>query len=120
MYRILVASSNVSSLSDDDASSVWLDCTLTHFLVTRTLLMGSACSYLSQILHGCKNAYCDTPTCLSCSRRTASKPFRPPTQLTARALAHYLASQDKPRRGLCPHELNVAPESFEIGDSEED
>lgn len=71
-------------------------------------------SYLSQILYGCKNAYCNTPTCLSCSRRIASKPFRPPTQLTARALAHYLAIQDTPHRGLCPHELNVAPDTFEV------
>ncbi|KAF2130351.1 ubiquitin-protein ligase E3A, partial [Dothidotthia symphoricarpi CBS 119687] len=70
--------------------------------------------YLSQILHGCKSAYCDTSTCFSCNKRNASKPFRPPTQLTARALAHYLASQDNPHRGLCPHELKVAPSTFEI------
>jgi hypothetical protein len=71
-------------------------------------------SYLSQILHGCKSAYCETPTCLSSSRRNASKPTRPPTQLTARALAHYLASQGNPRQGLCPHELKVLPASLEI------
>ena len=69
---------------------------------------------MSQILHGCKCAYCDTPTCLSSNRRNGSKPYRPPTQLTARALAHYLASQDNPRRGLCPHELKVPPSSVEI------
>lgn len=71
-------------------------------------------SYLSQILHGCKSAYCDTPTCVSSQRRNASRPFRPPTELTARALAYFLASQDNPHRGLCPHELRVAPSSFEI------
>jgi hypothetical protein len=37
--------------------------------------------------------------------------------LTATALAHYLAGQDNPNRGLCPHQLKVAPESFEITDS---
>ncbi|KAL1794520.1 hypothetical protein ACET3X_007941 [Alternaria dauci] len=73
--------------------------------------------YLSQILDGCKSAYCDTPTCLSSSKRNASKPLRPPTLLTAVALAHYLAGQDNPRRGLCPHELKVLPESFEIANS---
>jgi hypothetical protein len=72
------------------------------------------CSYLSQILHGCKDAYCTTPTCLSCQNRNASRPVRPPTQLTARALAHYLAGQDDPRRGLCPHELKVLPSTLEI------
>ncbi|KAG9193885.1 hypothetical protein G6011_03920 [Alternaria panax] len=73
--------------------------------------------YLSQILHGCKSAYCHVPTCLSSSKRDASKPHRPPTLLTATALAHYLAGQDNPNRGLCPHELNVAPESFEIANN---
>jgi hypothetical protein len=72
------------------------------------------CSYLSQILHGCKSAYCDTTTCFSRNKRGASKPYRPPTLLTARALAHFLASQSNPYRGLCPHELKVAPSSLEI------
>ncbi|KAI4909875.1 uncharacterized protein J4E92_010491 [Alternaria infectoria] len=66
------------------------------------------------ILHGCKSAYCDTPTCLSSGKRNASRPHRPPTLLTATALAHYLAGQDNPNRGLCPHELKIAPESFDI------
>ncbi|KAF3006511.1 hypothetical protein E8E13_005009 [Curvularia kusanoi] len=69
--------------------------------------------YLSQIRHGCKSAYCDTPTCLSGNKRGAAKPYRPPTELTARALAHYLASQDNPHRGLCPHELKVPPMALE-------
>ncbi|KAH3943024.1 hypothetical protein HBH70_045480 [Parastagonospora nodorum] len=72
------------------------------------------CHYLSQILHGCKSAYCTTPTCLSCQKRNAPRPVRPPTQLTARALAHYLARHDDPRRGLCPHELRVEPDSLQI------
>ncbi len=70
--------------------------------------------YLSQILHGCKSAYCHTPSCLSSNKRNASRPVRPPTQLTARILAHYLASQDNPRRGLCPHELKVPPDALEV------
>jgi hypothetical protein len=70
--------------------------------------------YLSQILHGCTNAHCTTPTCLSCNKRLASRPFRPPTQLTARALAFYLASQDHPRRAICPHPLKVDPSSSEL------
>lgn len=90
-------------------------CVRLRFLtvILGTVLTGGV-RYLSQILYGCKSAYCDTPTCLSCSKRTSSKPFRPPTQLTARTLAHYLASQGNPHAGLCPHELKVAPESFEI------
>jgi hypothetical protein len=69
---------------------------------------------MSQILHGCKNAYCDTPTCFSSNKRHASRPYRPPTQLTATTLAHYLASQDNPNRALCPHELQVSASSFEV------
>ncbi|KAF2264692.1 hypothetical protein CC78DRAFT_463070 [Lojkania enalia] len=70
--------------------------------------------YISQILYGCKCRFCITPTCLSCKKRLAAKPFRAPTQLTARALAHFLASQDNPHQALCPHELNVPPDSLEI------
>jgi hypothetical protein len=66
------------------------------------------------MLHGCNSAYCDTPTCLSAQKRNTTRPLRPPTQLTARAIAHYLASQDDPSRGLCPHELKVPPASLEI------
>ncbi|EUC49153.1 hypothetical protein COCMIDRAFT_85459 [Bipolaris oryzae ATCC 44560] len=73
--------------------------------------------YMSQILYGCKSPYCTTPTCLSSHKRNPSKPHRPPTHLTATALAHYLASQDDPERGLCPHDLNIAPSSFELGGS---
>jgi hypothetical protein len=57
---------------------------------------------------------CITPTCLSCNKRRVSRPFRAPTQLTARALAHFLASQDNPHHGLCPHQLNVDPDALEI------
>ncbi|KAF1967130.1 hypothetical protein BU23DRAFT_559677 [Bimuria novae-zelandiae CBS 107.79] len=70
--------------------------------------------YISQILYGCTSTFCTTPTCLSCNKRLVSKPFRPPTQLTARALAFYLASQDNPYCRLCPHDLNVDPDTLEI------
>ncbi|KAF2468522.1 uncharacterized protein BDR25DRAFT_304945 [Lindgomyces ingoldianus] len=70
--------------------------------------------YISQILYGCSNPYCTTPTCLSCKKRLTSKPFRAPTQLTARALAHFLASQDDPHTGLCPNQLKVSPSALEI------
>ncbi|KAF2116111.1 hypothetical protein BDV96DRAFT_645456 [Lophiotrema nucula] len=70
--------------------------------------------YISQILYGCKSAYCTTSTCLSCKKRLVTRPFRPPTQLTARALAHFLASQHDPHSSLCPHELKVPPASVEI------
>ncbi|KAF2735284.1 hypothetical protein EJ04DRAFT_543100 [Polyplosphaeria fusca] len=70
--------------------------------------------YLSQISYGCKSAYCTTSTCLSCKKRLNTRPFRAPTQLTARALAHFLASQDDPHQGLCPHELKVPPHTLEV------
>ena len=60
--------------------------------------------YNRQILYGCKNPYCETPTCLSRQKRVAKGPFRPYTLLSARTLATFLASQDHPERGLCPHQ----------------
>jgi hypothetical protein len=75
---------------------------------------------MSQILHGCKSAYCDTPTCFSSNKHNASRPYRPPTHLTASALAHYLASQDNPNRGLCPHELHMAPSALETANNIEE
>jgi hypothetical protein len=75
---------------------------------------------MSQILHGCKNAYCDTPTCFSSNKRNATRPYRPPTQLTATVLAHHLASQDNPNRALCPYELHIPPSSFEIANDIEE
>lgn len=60
--------------------------------------------YYQQILYGCTNSRCETPTCLSRQKRISKGPFRPYTVLSARALATHLASQDHPERGLCPHE----------------
>ncbi|KAF2804650.1 uncharacterized protein BDZ99DRAFT_149681 [Mytilinidion resinicola] len=70
--------------------------------------------YISQIQYGCEEPSCTTPTCLSCRKRDTSKPFKTPTQVTARALAHYLASQDNPHAGLCPNKLNILPSTLEI------
>ncbi|CAI6315465.1 unnamed protein product [Periconia digitata] len=75
--------------------------------------------FLVQILHGCTETYCTTPTCLSSSKRQTSRPFRAPTQLTARALAYYLASQDNPHRALCPHPLNSDPDDMVLDDGSE-
>ena len=60
--------------------------------------------YYRQILYGCTNPRCETPTCLSRQKRISKGPFRPYTVLSARALATHLASQDHPERGLCPYE----------------
>ena len=60
--------------------------------------------YYRQILYGCTNPRCETPTCLSRQKKTSKGPFRPYTVLSARALATHLASQDRPERGLCPYE----------------
>lgn len=66
--------------------------------------------YYSQLLYGCKNTECQTPTCLSCQKRLARSPFRRFTLLSARTLACFLASQDDPEKGLCPHESVIGAE----------
>lgn len=70
--------------------------------------------YLSQIQYGCEDSNCTTPTCLSCKKRLTSKPFRVPTPVTARTIAHYLASQDNPYAGLCCNTPKVLPSNLEI------
>ncbi|OKL56359.1 hypothetical protein UA08_08511 [Talaromyces atroroseus] len=57
--------------------------------------------YKHQILHGCENPNCRTPTCLNYQKRVAEGPFRSYTDLSARTLACYLASQDNPEKALC-------------------
>lgn len=74
-------------------------------------------SYISQILFGCKYEQCETPTCLTCRNRRANEaaePFRKPTELTARILAHCLAGQTNPQEGLCPNGLRVNPENLQV------
>ena len=63
-----------------------------------------------QILYGCKNANCQTPTCLSYQKRISKRPFRGFTILSARILAMFLASQDDSEENLCPHESRTLSE----------
>lgn len=63
-----------------------------------------------QILYGCKNANCQTPTCLSYQKRISKRPFRGFTVLSARILAMFLASQDDFEESLCPHESRTLSE----------
>jgi hypothetical protein len=67
------------------------------------LMLNNFClhRYKQQILYGCENPDCRTPTCLSFQKRATDGPFRQYTDLSARTLACYLASQDNAERGLC-------------------
>lgn len=60
--------------------------------------------YINQLLHGCKEPLCTTPTCFSYRKRVAEAPLRKFTALSARTVACYLASQDNPENGLCRNE----------------
>ncbi|KAF1956918.1 hypothetical protein CC80DRAFT_592942 [Byssothecium circinans] len=108
-------------VTDVDAAHRLLECSQLErqlrfqYLVRRIRRLNAyEISFLSQILNGCTSASCTTPTCLSCNKRLISRPFRPPTPLTARALAYYLASQPDPHGRLCPHQLKVDPNTLEI------
>ncbi|EDN10065.1 conserved hypothetical protein [Histoplasma mississippiense (nom. inval.)] len=57
--------------------------------------------YKSQLLYGCQDPFCTTPTCFSYRKRASDVPLRRFTELSARTVACYLASQDNPERGLC-------------------
>ncbi|OJD17204.1 hypothetical protein AJ78_02697 [Emergomyces pasteurianus Ep9510] len=57
--------------------------------------------YKNQLLYGCQDPFCATPTCFSYRRRVADAPLRRFTELSARTVACFLASQDNPERGLC-------------------
>lgn len=69
--------------------------------------------YKNQLLHGCEDPGCRTPTCASRRRRVSEGPYRRYTELSARTLACYLASLDDAESGLCcntpkiPSELTV-------------
>jgi hypothetical protein len=63
-----------------------------HLLVRR---------YKNQVLYGCQDPNCLTPTCASYRRRVTEGPFRRYTELSARTLACYLASLDNAENGLC-------------------
>ncbi|KAJ5721545.1 uncharacterized protein N7483_009479 [Penicillium malachiteum] len=57
--------------------------------------------YKNQLLHGCDDPGCPTPTCASRRRRLSEGPYRRYTELSARTLACYLASLDDAESGLC-------------------
>lgn len=57
--------------------------------------------YKNQVLYGCQDPNCLTPTCASYRRRVTEGPFRRYTELSARTLACYLASLDNAENGLC-------------------
>ena len=66
--------------------------------------------FVYQILYGCTNPACKTPTCLSYQKRTTKVPLRKLTPLSARTLACYLASESNPEAALCPNCPQVFPE----------
>ncbi|PYI11266.1 hypothetical protein BO78DRAFT_393232 [Aspergillus sclerotiicarbonarius CBS 121057] len=57
--------------------------------------------YKNQLLYGCQDPGCQTPTCASYRKRVTDGPFRRYTDLSARTLACYLASLDNAEDGLC-------------------
>ncbi|KAE8354497.1 hypothetical protein BDV28DRAFT_130808 [Aspergillus coremiiformis] len=67
--------------------------------------------YKNQLLHGCQDPSCSTPTCASYRRRATDGPFRRYTDLSARTLACYLASVDNAESGLCRNAPRV-PSDF--------
>lgn len=66
--------------------------------------------FIYQVLYGCTNTACTTPTCLSYQKRTTKTPLRKLTPLSARTIACYLASESNPEAALCPHCPQVFPE----------
>ncbi|KAH6685106.1 ubiquitin-protein ligase E3A [Plectosphaerella plurivora] len=60
--------------------------------------------YVLQLRYGCESDACTTPTCFTCRNRITGKtPIRRFNTTSARTLAVFLASQDSPEAGLCPH-----------------
>lgn len=72
--------------------------------------------YKNQLLYGCQDPGCCTPTCASYRRRTSEGPFRRYTELSARTLACYLASLDNAENGLCRNKPRIGSE-FRTQDS---
>ncbi|KAL8872391.1 MAG: hypothetical protein Q9174_001970 [Haloplaca sp. 1 TL-2023] len=60
----------------------------------------------SQVLHGCSNPRCRTPTCLTCQKRTTKRPLRSFTALSARTLATALALEGDVKKYLCPYNVS--------------
>ncbi|KAL4978665.1 hypothetical protein BDW66DRAFT_129306 [Aspergillus desertorum] len=66
--------------------------------------------YKNQVLYGCQDSNCQTPTCASYRRRVSEGPYRRYTDLSARTLACYLASLDNAETGLCRNPSRVHTE----------
>ncbi|CAI7667859.1 hypothetical protein N7533_005173 [Penicillium manginii] len=66
--------------------------------------------YKNQLLYGCDDPGCSTPTCASRRRRVSEGPYRRYTELSARTLACYLASLDDAESGLCRNAPKLSPE----------
>ncbi|KAI9835868.1 MAG: hypothetical protein M1819_001766 [Sarea resinae] len=66
--------------------------------------------YIGQLLYGCQEPACTTPTCLSFRKRIADAPLRKLTAISARTVACYLASEEDPEKSLCPHKPVIPPE----------
>ncbi|KAI9877698.1 MAG: hypothetical protein M1830_003105 [Pleopsidium flavum] len=80
-----------------------------HEIEQRRIFQSLVKRYIAQLLYGCQERYCITPTCLSYRRRVTDAPLRKFTALSARTVACYLASDDDPEKGLCPHEPARSP-----------
>ncbi|PTU24408.1 hypothetical protein P175DRAFT_0449885 [Aspergillus ochraceoroseus IBT 24754] len=66
--------------------------------------------YKNQLLYGCQDPGCQTPTCASYRKRVTEGPYRRYTELSARTLACYLASLDDAESGLCRNASRVPSE----------
>lgn len=73
--------------------------------------------YINQLLYGCQEPNCTTPTCFSYRRRVTDGPLRKLTELSARTVACYLASQDNPEYGLCHNEPAIRSDFHSPGGS---
>ncbi|KAL2818470.1 hypothetical protein BDW59DRAFT_151945 [Aspergillus cavernicola] len=66
--------------------------------------------YKNQLLYGCQDPNCQTPSCASYRRRVTEGPYRRYTELSARTLACYLASFNNAETGLCRNSPRVHSE----------
>ncbi|KAI5289737.1 hypothetical protein KEM54_003329 [Ascosphaera aggregata] len=54
------------------------------------------------LLQGCGSPDCAIPTCFTFRKRVSKAPVRRYTELSARSIAHFLASEENAEDGLCP------------------
>ena len=76
---------------------------LTSGLCCRTSSALIESSYIIQLRDGCQHPACNTLTCLTWRQRISVAPVLRMTTISARTVACYLATQDEPEVGLCPH-----------------